>query len=518
MKGLWCLRIGQNHVLSSRLFSVARKPDFEVSRKERRKLYQEERNVQKKDPIISCKNEDLNHYKGQSYGKFAVVPLASKGWLHRKSKGDFFEIKNYGEVQTRETSTDTSFQSLGVPDEAIKVLEEMEINEPSPIQVDGIKHILKGHNTLLAAETGSGKTFAYLLPLLKQICTYQSTTPRQKMNSPYAIVITPSRELADQIGENAKLFSECLGINVEVVTGGKTKRMILSPTFKEIDILVASIGALSKLITTGIYDISHVKHIVLDEADTLLDDSFNSKLLYLLHRFSFLPTTGAELQFQKPCVQISLVSATIPTSMNEILGEAIPLDTVHRVTTKHLHCIQPHVPQKFFRLGRSQKPAELLNLVKSSVQRRDPVLIFSNKTATCDWISMFLKENGVKCSNLNGDMNYYFRLGKFREFQSGEVDVLSSTDMGSRGLDTVRVKHLLNYDFPIYMADYIHRCGRTGRYGSPENCHISHFVSGALEIDLVQRIELAVRRGEPLPNVNANIRRIMEHRYNKNNL
>ncbi|CAG2060082.1 unnamed protein product, partial [Timema podura] len=188
-------------------------------------------------------------------------------------------------------------------------------------------------------------------------------------------------------------------------------------------------------------------------------------------------------------VQLSLISATMPTSLPEILGEVVAMDSLVKVTTSHLHRILPHVPQKFMRLGRSQKPEQLLKLVKADLANKEPVIVFSNKATTCDWVSMFLNENGVKCVNFNGEMVYVLRQGKFKQFQDGEVNVIACTDIGSRGLNTIRVRHVINYDFPLYMADYIHRCGRTGRVGSSKDGHVTNFVAGTLEVNLVQEIE-----------------------------
>ncbi|KAJ8890908.1 hypothetical protein PR048_010417 [Dryococelus australis] len=435
-------------------------------------------------PVVECKNEELNHYKSLTYGKFDVVPLASKGWLHRKSKGDYFVIHGYSQIPAK-TEQPVTFLDLGLTEEVVKILQKINIREPTQIQEIGIPVVLSGRNALLAAETGCGKTLAYLLPLMLQIITEQRSSPNQLFNSPLGVIVTPNRELALQIGEIASNFSRSLLFSSKVVVGGRTKRKIMNPLFEEVDLLVASLGALSKLTSTGVYKMKNVRHIVLDEADTLLDDSFNEKLCRFLRRFPLQVTEGVgDLR-----TQLTMVSATLPTSIPDILGDLIVPESLMRVTTGHLHKIMPHVPQKFLRVGLSQKPAELLKLVKADYENRVPLIIFSNKSSTCDWLSMFLNENGVECVNLNGDMPLVLRRGVFKKFQLGEVNVISCTDIGSRGLDTVRVKHVINYEFPLYMADYIHRCGRTGRVGSLEGCHVTSFVAGKLDVKLVQEIE-----------------------------
>ncbi|XP_063240676.1 probable ATP-dependent RNA helicase DDX28 isoform X2 [Bacillus rossius redtenbacheri] len=442
-------------------------------------------------PIIKCKNEELNHYKSLTYGKFDVIPLASKGWLHRKSKGDYFVIHEHSQIPAR-SEQPASFLDLGLSEEVVGILRRSGITEPTQIQEAGIPAVSSGRNVLLAAETGCGKTLAYLLPLVQQLAAAAAgdSAPGDPFNSPLALVVTPSRELAAQIGELANNFSRSLLFASKYLVGGRTKRKMMNPSFEKVDLLVASLGALSKLTSAGVYNMKRVRHIVLDEADTLLDDSFNEKLRHFLRRFPLQVTDG---------VNERRTQLTLPESLE-------------RVTTGRLHRIMPHVPQRFVRLGLSQRPAELLRLARADFENKVPVIVFSNKSATSDWVSMFLNENGVDCVNLNKDMPLALRKGVFEKFQRGEANVISCTDIGSRGLDTVRVKHVINYEFPLYMADYIHRCGRTGRVGSLEGCHVTNFVSGKLDVKLVQAIELAARTTDALPNVNANISRVIGFR------
>ncbi|XP_047001920.1 probable ATP-dependent RNA helicase DDX28 [Schistocerca americana] len=474
-----------------------------------------------KEAVITCKRQEFNHYKSQTYRKFEVVPLASKGWYHKRSKGDYFIINAFTENPATAYSSDTgpvTFNDLGLNSSICSALEKQGITAPTRIQAEGIPAVLSGHHTLLSSETGGGKTLAYLLPLLQQILLWKefsaSLDVQRCLNTPLGLVICPGRELAHQIGDVANQFKEPLGILSKVIVGGRTKKQMLNPDVREVDLLIATIGALSKLTTTGVYKMNDVCHVVLDEADTLLDDSFNEKVCHLLKRFQFCGHADMSTNLPQG-TQLTLVSATMPTSLPSILGQLIEVDSLKKVTTGSLHQVMTHIPQKFIRLGKSQKPEELLRIAKSDSKSGIPLLIFSNKSSTCDWISLFLNENGVSCINLNGAMPEAIRTGKFKQFQSERVNVISCTDIGSRGLDTVRVKHVLNYDFPVYMADYIHRCGRTGRVGSSSGCHITNFVEGPREIKLCQDIEHSVRKMIALPNVNANIKKIISYRLMK---
>ncbi|XP_045515770.1 probable ATP-dependent RNA helicase DDX28 isoform X2 [Pieris brassicae] len=318
---------------------------------------------------------------------------------------------------------------------------------------------------------------------------------------------------ATQLGEIAQNISEHLNINVSTLVGGKTKKKIIDPPIEYTDLMIASLGAFSKLVTTGIIKIHNVHHVVLDEADTLLDDSFIEKLVALMKKFRI--HYKCETKAPPEGCQISLVSATLPHELPESVSAFMDPQSLRTVATDKIHRILPHIPHKFLRLGKAQKPGELLKLVQADINLKRQVMVFSNKTSTCDFVSMFLNENGIKCLNINGRMAVPLKAGNMDLFKSGKAQVISSTDVASRGLDTTGVSHIINYDFPLYTSDYIHRCGRTGRLGSPQDSSVTNFVAWPREVQLVQKIEEAVRRNNDLPNVNANIKRQITNRIMK---
>ncbi|KAL0831579.1 hypothetical protein ABMA28_002364 [Loxostege sticticalis] len=465
--------------------------------------------AKKKLPIISCKRPEFNHYEGQTYSKFEGVKLASKSWVHLTSKGDYFVI--YGDANKKEDKEvyKKSFEEIGVSNQLIEVMSSQGFSLPTEIQTKAIPSILKGNNTVITAETGCGKTLAYLLPIFQHILEWKPNI-NEEFNSPLAVVITPSRELATQIGEVAQNIAQSLNLNVTTLVGGKTKQKMLNPPIEYCDLLVTTLGAYSKLVTTGIFKLNNVHHVVLDEADSLLDDSFIGKVSNLMKKFSI----RYKVEIQTPPVgcQLTLVSATMPHELPETVTSFVDPESLKTVTTSNVHRILPHVPQKFLRLGKAHKPAELLKLVNTDMNLKRPVMIFSNQTSTCDFVSMFLNENNIECVNINGQMAVALKQGKFEMFKSGKVNVLSCTDIASRGLDTTRVQHIINYDFPLYTADYIHRCGRTGRLGSAQDCYVTNFIAWPREIQQVQKIEASVRKHTELPSVNANIKRLIEDR------
>ncbi|XP_054261184.1 probable ATP-dependent RNA helicase DDX28 isoform X2 [Macrosteles quadrilineatus] len=476
-----------------------------------------------KHAIIECKHKRLNHYINQKYDKLAAIPLASKGWFNKEARGDYFKINILPEDKRNDVfwfDGIDSFGCLGLDKNIVETLEKLGFSKPTYIQAFGIPEVLNNQNTLLAGETGCGKTLAYLIPLVQEIMRWRTFTPNRKLNCPLAIVLVPGKELTFQIADVADRLAKELLFDIEVAVGGHTKRMISHPNFRPVDLFVCSIGAARKLTAAGIFNMSYVRHVVLDEADTCLDDSFNESLVNYLKYFpiSFGKHPGDEVNRLPQFSKLTLASATMPTSIAPILGKIIQPESLVTVESPRLHQVLVHVPQIFHRLGQSQKPPKLLELAKKNAKQGRPTIIFSNRSKVSDWVSMFLNENGISCVNLNGDMPVDIRAGRFDQFQRGFVDFLSCTDMVSRGLDTIRAKHVLNYDFPVYMADYIHRCGRVGRVGHIDNCMITNFVASDSEIELVRKIETAVRTMKVLPNVNANITRVIHHKIMKNTL
>ncbi|XP_055918100.1 probable ATP-dependent RNA helicase DDX28 [Eupeodes corollae] len=473
----------------------------------------------KKIPLIECKNAKLNVPFGKPLieAKFGAIPLASKGWLHRRSKGDYFIVNtsmNEDEILSRMQNINDLQGTLQLSDDLIENLKsELEITQLTKIQTDAIPIIRDSNHALIAAETGCGKTLAYLLPIVQQILEQKYRFEEQKPNTPLVLILSPGRELALQISDVAQKLCKSTGLKVKCILGGNTKQKMLNPEFEDVDILVGSIGAISKLVTTGIYRMEKVRHVVLDEADTLLDDSFSDKLCHFLKRFPFHMN---HIQDNKVVgSQMILASATMPTNTNELLQNIIDTSTLHQVVSPNLHRLMPHITHKFLRMNKSDRPANLLGMVKSELSKKRPVIVFGNKSSTSDYVSMFLNNNGVNCINLNGDMLMKIRIGRFEQFQQGMVDVLSTTDVGSRGLDTTRARQVINFDFPLHVSDYIHRCGRIGRVGSQQRCLITNFVSSQREVGLVQKIEHAARTGSLLPNVNANIRNLIQSRIVK---
>jgi len=497
--------------------------------------------------IVRCKNTRHNHYQGQSYDKRKGVVLASQGWNHGFSKGDHFTIcstavpgvlASTGDEQALPEVADgapiqwgglvgqpppapaqsegaVSFGELGIHADIVANLRRQGIVTPTQIQRRAIPRLLGGGTSLVAAETGCGKTLAFLLPLVERLYRQQLETAgapaeTRTQNQPRALIVTPGRELAEQIRDVAEAVTGELPLRTRLLLGGRTKLKMLRPSLLDMDILVASLGALNKLTAVGVLDLSRVQQLVLDEADSLLDDSFREEVRRLLRR---LPAPG---EGEAPPA-LTLVGATLPgrAATAQLLEGLLPADSVREITTRGLHRLLPHVEQTFRRLGSAQRPAALLEICREARRAGESVLVFSNTSQTADWVSLHLSERGVDCLNVHGRMHYKIRQGRWHAFVAGEHAVLSCTDVVSRGLDSVHVHHVVNYDFPWNSSDYIHRAGRVGREGAAHAGRVTSFVSRPLEIQMAQRVETAARTGQPLWNVDANIKHIIEKRIGR---
>lgn len=246
-------------------------------------------------PLITCKTPEFDLHLGdriQENAELGRIPLISDRWMSRKSKDDSFTIHPHKDTDQESIVNDAKYQQ---PFDSFKLYPELvenitnrvNLRTTTYIQHQAIPTILNKKHALIAAETGCGKTIAYLLPILQQLLQHRRNRADNhvELNTPRAMIITPSRELAQQIGDVCMQLCLNTELKSQVIIGGHTKSIMRNPPMDDIDILIGSIGALSKLITTNVYKMDDVRHVVLDEADTLLDESFVDKLRYVLKRF-----------------------------------------------------------------------------------------------------------------------------------------------------------------------------------------------------------------------------------------
>ncbi|XP_004067445.1 probable ATP-dependent RNA helicase DDX28 [Oryzias latipes] len=466
--------------------------------------------------LIQSRNPVLNQSAAYVLGKFEAPTLCSKGWKHNKSFGDYFIINNTKDVapyisgnqRKDEDKPSVTFSKLHICKELLDVLNDIGITHPTTVQLQTIPKVMKGHNILCAAETGSGKTLSYLLPIVHRLqAEKQLEICSMETNKIRAVVVVPSRELSEQVSAVSKTLCAPFGLRTQTVGGGRGVGHIKA-VFKKIhpDILVATPGALVKALRRRCLSLDELNFLVVDEADTMFDPTFSDMLENILSYINIASDP------QETCglggkTQLLVVGATFPGGVGELLSQVTDLGKMVTIKSRMLHCLMPHVKQTFLKVKGADKILELQQALKLLQREKGggAVLVFCNKSATVNWVGYSLEELGVQHARLQGEMPSAVRAGIFQSFQKGAVDVLICTDIASRGLDTSKVRLVVNYDFPESHTDYIHRAGRVGRAGGMEDAEVLSFVTHPWNVELVQSIETAARRRTTLPGMKSDI-------------
>lgn len=489
-------------------------------------------------PIIQCKRMEFNFYEGMKYGKFDKIPLASQGWMNRGSNGDFFSLYencaspndiHFDHIRLPSLSSNivspsedigsvSGFSRLDIEEVFVKRLKEMNIIKPADVQIASIPHILAGKNCVVSAHTGCGKTFAFLLPILQMVLKNVQSESGVGIphDSPKVLIITPSRELAYQINHVIQKLLEGLPLVSKLIVGGFHNEGG-DDLPQVVDVVVGSLGTVKKEVARGKLKLHRLQHIVMDEADQLVDDQNRGHVRNILKNVHLKqpPDEETGMVHTDAGTQLILVSATVPTNLEDLLDDMADVESFQKINTSHLHNVMKNTPQLFLKVGKIHKGKALIDLIEKDVKHKNPVLIFNNTVKTADWVAFQLKDCGFPCKNLTSSVPTEIRQHLFERFQQGEFNILSTTPMAARGLDTVRVRHIINFDFPLYVSEYIHQIGRVGRIGSSKSCHITNIIAHPREIALVQKIETAVRLNQKLTAVNANIPGIVRHRREK---
>ncbi len=501
------------------------------------KYYRGDRDV---PPIVSCRRTELNHFKGQVYPPFKKLPLASEHWPSRRTVGDFFSFNPFrgaaatnwfyqggkdndplqyadDDENTKRDSVPPTFSDYSLDKRLVLALKKCGLKKPTNVQHAALQQLMGGESSLIAAETGNGKTLAFLLPVIQRILAAKEilseqgeSNTKRKYNSPFAVIATPGRELAWQIKSVAEALCEELNVKVRFVQGSNVDSKIEHGWRGEVDILVGSVGGLTKMFEGRLFFADFVNSIVLDEIDTMVDDTFKGVTSNLL----------AQLQKNPGGQQMILAGATVPTSLDSALSHVMDTESLGMIKTHYLHRVMPHMRQKFIRAPKTNRQEYLIDLIEEDVAKKRKVLIFCNKSSTSSYVSHWLQEQGINCLHFSGaNMNPHTRRYNLEEFLHGqECHALSCTDLVSRGLD-VSVHHVVNYDFPFTVADYIHRVGRVGRVGNKYQGKVTSLVCGQVSIGIVQELEKAVRLNRAIANVETNIiGAIAERRFERDGI
>lgn len=364
-------------------------------------------------------------------------------------------------------STPTGFASLGLPFQILRKLEELGYEEPSPIQASSIPTLLEGRDVLGMAQTGTGKTAAFSLPILAR------TQP--DLNAPQVLVLAPTRELAQQVAEAVKSYSKYLpGINVSAIYGGTDYGSQLRELKRGPQWVVGTPGRVMDHLRRGTLNLSDIKAVVLDEADEML-------------RMGFIDDVNWILDQAPKQRQVALFSATMPREIQAVAEKHLT-DPV-QVKIKAKTTTNDKIRQRYWFVGGVHKNDALLRI--SEVEDFDAMMVFVRTKQATEEVADFMQANGFKCAPLNGDIPQQLREKAVEKLKAGKLDILVATDVAARGLDVERISHVVNYDIPQDTESYVHRIGRTGRAGREGEAIV--FVRGR-EKRMLRDIEKATRQ------------------------
>ncbi|HKL67961.1 MAG TPA: DEAD/DEAH box helicase [Bacteroidales bacterium] len=338
------------------------------------------------------------------------------------------------------------FDKLNIIEPVLKALKEENYTEPTPIQSRAIPLILNRKDILGSAQTGTGKTAAFAVPILQHLHAGKGNGRRAKKIR--SLIITPTRELAIQIGESFTTYGRYTGIKNTVIFGGVAQGSQVSALRKGVDILVATPGRLLDLMDQGYVNLQGIEYFVLDEADRMLDMGFIHDIRKII----------AELPVKR---QSLFFSATMPDSIVKL--SATILNRPEKVDVSPVSSAADTVRQYLYYTNKPYKKDLLIDILED--RRIDQVLLFARTKHGADKIVRNLKKKRIKSAAIHGDKAQNNRQRTLGQFKDGEIRVLVATDIAARGIDIDNLKYVINYDIPNVAETYVHRIGRTGRAG-----------------------------------------------------
>lgn len=338
-----------------------------------------------------------------------------------------------------------TFAELGLHDALLRAVSEKNYTTPSPIQQQAIPAVLTGTDVMAAAQTGTGKTASFTLPLLQRL----SGGFKPKSNHIRALVLTPTRELAAQVGENVDIYGQYLPLKSAVVYGGVKINPQMMKLRGGLDVLVATPGRLLDLYSQNAVHFSQVEILVLDEADRMLDMGFIRDIRKII---DLLPKKRQTLLFS------ATFSDDIKTLAASFLKTPIQVEISPEKTTAET------VAQCIYEVDKSNKTALVTKLIKNN--KWNQVLVFARTKHGADRLAKYLTKQDVPAAAIHGDKSQGARTRALADFKANAVRVLVATDIAARGIDISELPHVINLDLPHVPEDYVHRIGRTGRAGA----------------------------------------------------
>ncbi|NWC08096.1 DEAD/DEAH box helicase [Pseudomonas agarici] len=343
-----------------------------------------------------------------------------------------------------------SFASLGLSEALVSAIEAAGYTEPTPVQQRAIPAVLQGRDLMVAAQTGTGKTGGFALPILERLFPngHPDKSQRHGPRQPRVLVLTPTRELAAQVHESFKVYARDLKFVSACIFGGVGMNPQVQAMSRGVDVLVACPGRLLDLCGQGSVDLSHVEILVLDEADRMLDMGFVHDVKKVLAR---LPAKRQNLLF----------SATFSKDITDLAGKL--LHNPERIEVTPPNTTVERIEQRVFRLAASHKRSLLAHLITAGAWEQ--VLVFTRTKHGANRLAEYLDKHGLSAVAIHGNKSQNARTKALADFKAGDVRILVATDIAARGLDIDQLPHVVNFELPNVDEDYVHRIGRTGRAG-----------------------------------------------------
>ena len=340
-----------------------------------------------------------------------------------------------------------TFSHLGIDSLLVKAVNELNYQQPTPIQQTAIPAILQGRDVVAGAETGSGKTAAFALPLLQRL-SQQAQTSQAKGNQIRALILAPTRELAIQIGQAINSYGQYLQPRLKVCTvfGGVSINPQMLSLRGGADIVVATTGRLLDLMAHNALKCDALEYLVLDEADKMLGLGFSEELTQILKA---LPKKRQNLLF----------SATFPPELQQLIEQLLHQPLEINLAKQDENLIEQHV----YVVEQERKNAALIHLINS--ENWQQVLVFASAKNTCNRLVLKLAKAGLQAAAFHGDLSQSARNKALEDFKAKKIRVLIATDVAARGIDIQQLPYVVNFELPRSANDYIHRIGRTGRAG-----------------------------------------------------
>jgi ATP-dependent RNA helicase RhlE len=391
-----------------------------------------------------------------------------------------------------------SFSNLGLSPEIVRAVTERGYDKPTPIQTQAIPVVLSGGDIMAGAQTGTGKTASFTLPLLHRLSANKGISSNSHGFPPIrALILTPTRELAAQVQESVRDYGKYLNLNSMVMFGGVSIGPQKQKLRTRVDILVSTPGRLLDHVQQGTVNLSRVEVLVLDEADRMLDMGFINDIRRIL---SLLPKQRQNLLF------FATFSDKVKTLAAGLLNNPTMIEVARRNVTAAT------ISQKVYHVDRERKRQLLSHLIRENKWYQ--VLVFSRTKHGADRLVKQLGEDRIQALAIHGNKSQGARTHALAKFKDGTLQVLVATDIAARGLDISELPHVINYDLPNVPEDYVHRIGRTGRAGAEGQaislvCVDEHHLLADIETLIEQRLPKEVVDGfavnpeikaEPIPN------------------